>query len=223
MPIAPMTRTVQQVIDRVTRQFGDESGAQITNEDIIRWINSGQNEINRRNRILKDTAVTPLVIGTRSYTFPSVNILEIEALHIDGRPIDHRSFKEAQQNVLANDPTFTQTGTPWMWYEWGASILLYPTPDAALNMTLYYVKYATDVVLVTDILSIPDSYYDALISFCLKEAYEQDDDWTGSANKQQQFTDSTAMLAEDGRSYERELYPTITDVDEDYWNWSWNG
>lgn len=216
MPIAPMTKTANDVIAYVTRAFGDESGAQVTEADIIRWINSGQNEINKENRILKATATTPLVIGTRSYTFPTPQILEIEVLHVDGKPAQYMTFKEANEYVLSNDPEFTATGTPWMWYEWGGDILLYPTPDAVLDLTLYYIKYPTAIAAGVDTLGIPDSYYEALLQFCLAQAYEQDDDWTGSAQKQQQLRDSLTKLAEDGSRYNRQYYSTITFLDEDY-------
>jgi hypothetical protein len=39
------TKTVGQIYDYVKRAFGDESGVQLTNADIVRWINDAQNEI----------------------------------------------------------------------------------------------------------------------------------------------------------------------------------
>jgi hypothetical protein len=216
MPIAPMTKTANDVIAYVTRAFGDESGAQITDADIIRWINSGQSEINKENKILKATATTPLVIGTRSYTFPTPNILEIEVLQVDGKPLQYMSFKEANEYITSEDPTFTATGTPWLWYEWGGDILVYPTPDAVLTLTLYYIKYPDPIAAGVDTLNIPDSYFESLLQYCLSQAYEQDDDWTGSANKQQQFKESLTKLSDDGSRYNRQFYPTITVLDEDY-------
>lgn len=217
MPIGPFTKTVDDVLERIKRTFGDESGAQVTDSDIIGWINSGQAEINKRNRILKATATTPLVIGTRTYTFPTPRILEIESLQVDGKPIDYRSFKEAQEYVMRHDPLNTQTGTPWMWYEWGGDIILYPTPDTVATLTLFYVKYPDDVSVGTDVLSVPDSYFETLLEYCLKQAYEQDDDWTGSAQKSEQFNESVARLSEDGSRYNRQFYSTITILDEDYY------
>jgi hypothetical protein len=215
MPIAPMTRTASDIVEYITRAFGDESGAQITEADIIRWINSGQNEINKKNRILKATATTPLVIGTRSYTFPTPNILEIETLQVAGKPLQYMSFKEANEYITKEDPTFTASDTPYLWYEWGGEILLYPTPSAVYDLTLYYIQYPTPIVTGADTLSIPDSYFEPLLQYCMTQAYEQDDDWTGSANKHQQFKESLTELAEDGTRYNREFYPTITILDED--------
>lgn len=214
MPLVPSTKTVQNVLDRVKRQFGDESGAQLTDSDIIAFINSGQNEINRRNRLIKGTAVTPTVIGTRLYNFPTPNILEIQALHYNGVPLEYRSFNEAQEYIIKDDPLFTKSGTPFMWWEWGTDLYLYYTPDAIGDLTLYYVGFPTDVTAAGDTLGIPDSYYDALISYVLQQAYELDDDWTGSAQKAGQVNDSLNSLAQDEGSYQRGTYQTITIVDE---------
>lgn len=216
MPIAPMTRTAGEIIAYVERAFGDESGAQVTEADIIRWINSGQNEINKENRLLKATATTPLVVGTRSYTFPTPNILEIEVLQLAGKPLQYMSFKEANDYILREDPTFTLSDTPWLWYEWGGEILLYPTPNAVFTLTLYYIKYPTPITASTDILGLPDSYFEALLQFCLGQAYEQDDDWTGSAQKQQQLKESLNKLSDDQSRYNRQYYSTITEINEDW-------
>jgi hypothetical protein len=214
MPIAPTTRTAAEIIAYMTRAFGDESGAQITEADIIRWINSGQNDINKKNRILKDIATTPLIVGTRSYTFPTPNILEIEVLQVDGKPLQYMTFKEANEYITKNDPQFTVTDTPYIWYEWGGSIFVYPTPSAVLTLSLYYIKYPTPIVLSSNTLSIPDSYFEPLLQYCLAQAYEQDDDWTGSAQKRDQLKESLNDLSQDGAEYSRQFYPTITELDE---------
>lgn len=216
MPIGPSTKTAQNIIDRVKRQFGDESGAQVTDADIIGWINSGQQEINRQNRIIKSTATTNTVIGTRTYTFPSQRIMHIEILKYNGRPIDYMSFNEAQEYITVNDPNNIQTGPPVYWWEYGGELELYPTPDAVGELKLYYVAYPEDVTIGSDTLTIPDSYFDTLLQYCLSQAYEQDDDWTGSAQKQQQVKESLGTLAEDGQRYGRQYYPMITELDDEW-------
>lgn len=217
MSLTPSTKTVQNVLDRVTRQFGDESGAQITTADIIMWINSGQDEINRRNRIIKGTATTPTVIGTRNYTFPSPKILEVQALHYDGRPLQYRSFNEAQEYILKSDPEFVKSGTPFMWYEWGQDLFVYYTPDAVGTLSLYYVGFPADVDSAGDTLSIPDQYFDALIQYCLEQAYELDDDMSGAAAKRQQVNESLTTMANDAGGYQRGYYQTITELDDGYY------
>lgn len=215
MPLVPATKTVQNVIDRAQRQFGDESGAQITQSDIIAWINSGQNEINRQNRINKLTATMPTVAGTNQYTFPAVPILSIEYLFYNGMPLEYMGFNEAQQYIVKDDPTFSASGAPQFWYEYGVTLYVYPNPDTVGTLQLNYVGMFADVDAPTDTLSIPDAYYDTLLQYVLQQAYEQDDDWTGSSQKAGQVAASLGSLAEDRSGYERGQYKTITILDED--------
>ncbi len=217
MPLGPMTKTVQNVLDRVKRQFGDESGAQVTDSDIISWINSGLQQINRDNRIIKGVATTPTVIGQTAYTFPGVNVLHIEKLVYNGRPINWRNFNEVSDWILEEDPNSTQTGEPILWYEWGNELNLYPKPDAVRNLSLYYVGYPAAVSASGDVLTIPDSYFDALLNYVLQQAYEQDDDWAASQLKGAQYKDAVSSLSGDGENYQRATYQTITIVDEDGW------
>lgn len=221
MPIGPFTKTAQNIMDRVKRQFGDESGAQVTDTDIISWINSGLQQINREQRILKDIATTPTVIGTTTYTFPTPRVLQIEMLQYNGRPLDSMTFNEFQEYIAVHDPNNIQTGTPLYWYEWGPNVNLYPKPDAVGTLTLYYVKYPDEIDSGSDTLTLPDNYYDALLQYCLQQAYEQDDDWTGSAQKQAQFKESLAVLTEDSQRTMRQYYPVITVLDDDDYGWGY--
>ncbi len=217
MTLSPSTKTVQNVLDWVKRQFGDESGAQITDTDIIRWINAGQNEINKRNRIIKGVATLPTIVGTRVYTFPAVRILSIDHLQLDGKPLEYMNFPEAQEYILKNDPEFTQSGTAFLWYEWGSDLFIYPNPSEVGTLSLYYIGYPTDVSAAGNTLSIPDSYYEPLLQFVMQQAYEQDDDASGAGSKAQQLDSSLNVLAEDGDGYRRGTYRTITILDEDYY------
>ena len=49
MPVERKTKTVQDVLLSVKRQFGDESGVQVTDSDIVRWVDDAQREISMNN------------------------------------------------------------------------------------------------------------------------------------------------------------------------------
>lgn len=70
MSLGTITRRVSNVISHVTRQFGDESGAQISSEDIIRWLNDGQREIASITKFNELVATTNFVPGTYEYPLP---------------------------------------------------------------------------------------------------------------------------------------------------------
>lgn len=215
MPILTTTKTAQNVSDAVKRQFGDESGAQITDTDIIRWINEGQLEIARKTKYSKTTASTPSVADQAQYSMPGVNIIGIEAVTYKAVPLDQRTFVEVQELLLkVKDPTGTNlTDTPFLWYEYDDSIFLHPAPTVAGDtITLFCSVQPATVTSLSDDLSVPDTYYKTLVDYILQQAYELDDDWNGSRVKQSMVD---AALTDIGDDVSERTYPVITILAED--------
>lgn len=209
------TRTAQNVIDYVKRQFGDESGVQITDADVIRWINAGQDEIFRRNEPIKASSTSDVVLGQHTYQFP-VGILKIQSLLYKGKPIPNMSYQEAEEYILDEDPNRTQTGDPQIWYEWGGDFTFWPTPDASIvnGLSIKYIKAPTQVAAAANTLSIPDMYFNRLVEYVLQQAYELDENWAAAENKANQF-DGNLMQQNGSESTVSNLYPRITVLDED--------
>ena len=209
------TRTVDDVYKDVTRQFGDESGIQITQNDVYRWVNSGQDEILRRQKPIKSTATADLIAGQTTYTFPN-NILEVQALHVNGIKIEYRSFQEAEEYILNKGATNVVAGVPEIWYEWGGNFMLWPQPTQSLTggITIYYIPSVTSVTALTDTLTIPDSFYNRLLEYVMAQAYELDENWEGANAKSNQF--ETKMQDYDkNSSVAYDTYPMITVLEED--------
>src|ERR1041385_4536998 len=73
---------VSDVMTRIKRQFGDESQVQVTDSDIIRWINDGQRQIVMNNEgLLEQVAYTSTVINQQDYTLP-VDLLIMRTVHL---------------------------------------------------------------------------------------------------------------------------------------------
>lgn len=214
-----ITKRVSDVDAYVKRQFGDESGVQITSDDIIRWINAGQMEIFRRNEPIKATSTADLTAGTDTYTFPSFffSILKIQSILVNNTIVEYRSYQEAEEYVLANDPNKVQTAdTPLIWYEWGGEFTFWPVPavSATNGIKIRYIPAPTAVSLQTDLLSIPDTYFNRLLEFVLAQAYELDEDWGAASAKAEQFgTNLDSQVAQD--SVETDTYPRITILVDD--------
>jgi len=209
------TKTAQRVIDYVKRQFGDESGVQITDADIFRWINAGQEEIFRRNEPAKATSTTDVVAGQHTYTFPS-GILKVQSLLVNGVPIERRSFQEAEEYLLSQDPGRVETGDARIWYEWGGDFTIWPTPQGNYTggITIKYIKSPDDVTSTSDVLSIPDIYFNRLIEFVMSQAYELDENWAAAENKAVQFSQNLDSQSNDTNT-QHDTYPRITVLDED--------
>lgn len=209
------TKTVQNVADYVKRQFGDESGVQITDQDIIRWVNAGQYEIFRRNEPVKSLGSADIVVGQHTYTFPP-DVLKVQSILVNGVPVSPRSYQDAEEYILDNDPNRIQTGQPQMWWEWGGSFTLWPTPDADSvgGITIRYIKAPTSVDALTDVLAVPDTLFNRLVEFVMGQAYELDENWAAADNKAAQFSQNLDSQAGDHNT-QFNTYPVITVLEED--------
>lgn len=213
-----VSRLVSDIKSAVVRQFGDESGVQLTDADIYRWVDQGQLEICRRHRLLKAVKLANLTAGVKDYTIPD-DVLFVQQILVNGQGVDYRSFEEATVYILENDPNFTATGQPDMWYEWAGTYTFWPVPDSVSagvnNLKLYYIKAPTKVTALTDALTIPDTYYTSLLKYVMSQAHEMDEDWTAAQVKSQQYDADMTQAGEDNDRINQGTYQRITIMPED--------
>jgi len=210
--LTPSTRTYAQVLRAVRRTFGDEAGVQIDTDDILQWANDAQQAINTKNRIFKAKATTPSVVGQGTYTFPDVRIQQIESILYDGSPLKPVEMPTAENQIERSDPQHEDTGTPVAWYEWAGEFVLYPIPDAVKTITIRYTRYPEALTgETTQLIDVPDKYYQAVVDYVLWKAYELDEDWNGAQLKEQQFRSALEEQAEEEREAAHMTYPVIQD------------
>lgn len=213
----PSTYTGTDVATDIKRIFGDEAGVQITDSDIIRWIDVGQLEILKNTQILKATSTSDLIAGQVKYSLASLKILKIQSIHVNGLPISFISFQEAEQYIAPNDPINDAKGTPQVWTEWAGNIHLYPAPPTTVSggLSIFYLPAPAKLAQLSDSLSIPDTYYNDLLNFVLSKAYELDEDPQNSQFKLGQFTQSLDGMANNENVPQVAYYPVITVLPED--------
>ncbi len=217
---------VNQISDRIKRQFGDESGVQVTDADILRWINDGQRQIVMQNEtLLEKTSTADSVANQQSYTLP-VDLLILKGIQYKGSnetqyfPLKGYSLSEFNEAIRGwDEATVQSTGTPFCYTVYSNEIKLFPIPNASITAALkiYYNRIPTDVTLGTDAPDLPFLYHEMIVNYCLQQAYEMDEDWDASNNKAGQLSDGLAILRgrEDWKNQEH--YPMITILDGDDW------
>ena len=138
MTYSSPTKTVGDVYSAVKRTFGDEAGVQLTDTDIVRWINEAQVDISKQNQILQTTATLPVTSGTATYSLTSVSprIDTIASLLLDGRRVGNIPISQAEESISLADPTGTETGAPQFWYAWGGDVTFWPKPNQNYTLTL---------------------------------------------------------------------------------------
>lgn len=214
MSYAPPTRTVADVATVVKRMFGDESGVQMTDTDIIRWVNEAQSEINSKNKVLKKRASLAATAGQGSYILPSnYRIRQIEGVHFNGSPLKPLTFAQAEQEIMMVDPKLDQIGVPDNWFEWAGEITLWPKPETTDMITVYFTEEPAQLTQTSDTLSLPDKYFNAIRDYVLSQAYEMDESMDVALRKQEQFGNSVLEMSEEERTAQNMTFQSITIID----------
>lgn len=213
-----MTLSVQEILTRVQRQFGDEASSQITQADVIRWINDAMREIVHKNKLLQVKAVTDSLVNVPAYALPA-DISKLYSVKYKGISLQPLSVAEADALIGALDVSVADgypTGTPTHYWIWAQQINLYPAPDSSVEgaVTAYYSRTPTAVADLTDIPELPDEYHNRILDYCLAQAYELDENYEVSQSKMASFEQKVAA-ANDISEEQQETYPYITSLDEE--------
>lgn len=186
------TITTDTLITFVKRTFGDESGVQITDDDIISWANSGVGSIASNLPINEAIASSTTVIGLDRYDLPP-DLLAIKEVQVDTTMLTRVDFTEAKTTISSD--SVGATSTPYWWYNFANSIFLYPLPSAILPLNIYYNSQPTQVTSATDLLGIPDRYFDLLCHYVMARAYELDENPSMMGAKLNQFEGELKKLS----------------------------
>lgn len=206
-----VTKKVSDVAADVKRTFGDEASVQVTDSDIIRWVNQAQTEIVSKNQILLASGNTPSVANQYVYSLSELNIQSIRSVHYDGAKIKSLTFQDAEEYISKDDPQHNATGIPEFWYTWGNSeLMLYPTPATAdLPIAVYFYALPTTVTQTDDFLSLPDNYYNRVLEFVMSCAYEMDENFAASEARINRFESNLVSMHEDENKGAQDFYPVM--------------
>lgn len=210
------TRTGQDIATLVKRQFGDESGVQITDADLLRWINDGQRQINEQNKVFKAKSTTSSVAAQADYALPTGAASSIDSIHYNGIPVRALAYPEVEEYIMAYEGTKGSQGNPTVWYQWAGQVTFWPAPQSDNDtITILYTANPVELASLGDTLGLPDRYFNAIVQYVLSQAYEMDEDWDAANYKSQQFGVSLDQVADAERTTQEMTYPVIT-VIEDY-------
>lgn len=210
--------SVSDVFTRVRRTFGDEAGVQVTQADLIRWINDAQREAVMQNEgLLQKVGYIASVAGTKEYTYPA----DLFVLH-------HLYYRESATNAYYalkglslrdfseyvdgwDGATFQGIPVVYTQQEDG-KVIVFPTPEASVanGIKLIYSRYATDVVDQNSLIDLPAYLHTFVINFCLMQAYEMDEDWESASQKATQIQGDLDFNNNRKFWFGRETYPTIS-------------
>lgn len=213
-----MSLSVQDILTRVQRQFGDEANSQILQADVIRWINDAMREIAHKNKLLQVKAETDTIVQVGAYALPS-DISKLYSVQYNGQKLQVLSLAQVDELIGVKDQTIQQgypVGTPISCWIWANQINLYPAPDTAIvnGLIAYYTRTPTPVAAPADVPELPDEYHGRILEYCLAQAYELDENYEVANAKMAAFKEGVAEQ-KDIDQEQQESYPFITDLEDE--------
>lgn len=209
-----------EIKTRVYRTFGDEAQVQITDADIVRWVNDGQRKICLENEgMLQSQAFASSVADQQSYSLPA-DLLVLRSLQYQQTgdrafyKLKHMSLQDFDEFIDGWNGTIYGTATPTVYTVYASQILLFPIPDdsGSNNIKIFYSANPTDMSGDSDEPSLPLIYHNALVDYALTQAYMLDEDWNAAGNLSQKMQADINKLKsrEDGNAQNNEHYPVIS-------------
>jgi len=208
---------------RLRRTFGDESSVQVTDADIVRWVNDGQREVVMQNPSLLEKITTANIVAAQDqYTYPT-DMRQLRSLSYKSTSsptyikMQGMSLQEFDQYMDGWDGDLYGRSDPLVYCTFANLINVFPTPqsNATAGLKLYYFRQPVDLVNDSDIIDLPVGYHSAIVEYCLKMAYELDEDWTSVGNKAQEFNAAVSGQRNQEKDNSEDSYKRITVMRED--------
>lgn len=214
---------VSDIIIRVRRTFGDEAAVQVTDADIIRWINDGQIEVVKHNEgALQKSDLVDIVVNLSTYTMPT-DLLILRSLRYKFSSMQsfarlrYKSLQEFDELIDGWDGSLYGTGSPQYFTVDEGRVVLFPTPDQSAidGLKVLYNQKPVDVVNTGDAISLPLIYHNTIVKYCMWQASLLDEDHEPAMMYKSDFTDDTNLLITRETTEATATYKTITVMEED--------
>lgn len=201
----------------VQRQFGDESGVQITEADITRWANDAQTDIVRKTEITNQHRETAVVSGDAGYELPA-NFMAMARVTYNNRVLPERELKDIDLSNTTSDAG--GSGTPEAYYVWSNTLYLYPAPSTSGtgNLDIWYVSRPATLVNNADIPEIPVHMHEDIVRYCLSRAKELDEDYEASVLFRADYEDRILQARYEQTAQPVDTYPAVRALPDDEGN-----
>lgn len=163
--------TLLELRDEVVAH-GPDVGPVFTLDDITKYLNHGLRRVARRIDFYSEESAQTIttVAGTAFYAWEA----DFGRLRWIADGENNRTLTEGSLRTLDELPA--SDGRPTAYALSGTGFLLYPTPDAAYELTARYWALPALMAADSDVPAIPEDYHELLPFYALKRCYEREDD-----------------------------------------------
>lgn len=201
---------------RVYRTIGDEAGVLIQPDSVADWANDAQLEIVKRTKCLQDSYTWDVVAGTDSYDLPT-DFLAVEQLSVDGMDLTLYGLSDFNKQ-FPDRGSWDSSGTPGHAYIWGTKLYLWPNPSGSGtdNMTMLYILRPNSINDDREIPDIPVEFHTDIVTYCISQALELNEDHAQAQAKMAAFEGSVASGGSEHQWKDQSTFPAVRLLPGDY-------
>lgn len=181
---------VSDLIDDVRGKFGDSGSVQISDQQMIQWLNLAAHELATQTSWLQNTAQTTLISGQTAYqmadVFADVQVRSISQVYVDGKFVPILPWSDYSKRAATSDlPDVDGSTAPYMAALYGDTINIFPAPGSSVanGLVVYFDAFPAKVTTLTDPCPVPDRLFQAADDMVFAQALELDENFDASKLK----------------------------------------
>jgi len=200
--------TFAELQSLVSYWLDDLNFGYFTQTQVKVWLNEAQKEVQKKlikagQNYYTDFVQTTTVQNQAYYVLPSdfkkLNRLEI----ITGGTVPNESVQSLTPMTINQQDLISRgTGQPIYYFIQKDQLVLFPTPDTAQTLRLYYSYMVSDMTLDNDTPDVPESYHQLIALYACQDGFLKD----GRANE---------LLVKKIGEFERDMDMDSTDRQQD--------
>jgi hypothetical protein len=212
-----------KIAKRVKRQFGDESGVQVTDDDIAMWSNDAMREaVIQNNKLNIKHSFAPAIRGQNIVRLPQLEslsaVLSVSHRHPEGKiyiPLVYQTPSDLDKDARGwysgvDENPFTSVPRFYSFDSTG-SISVYPAPSVedGIGYGVTYNSFFPEVETLLTNYPVAQRYFQYILEYCLMKAYEMDEDWASADRKTQYVQSALNQFQSTDSNAHQTVYPII--------------
>lgn len=192
---------VQQLITDARRELLEYGAALFwSDSELVRLADRGQKDFCNRTRILESISQADLEEGRNTYPLPADWLSSRLVLHnapgISSGEFFTRLLPSNLEKMAQEKPNFLDTsegarGKPEVYWIWGNSLYIYPTPNSenATKLYLFYKSSSPTITSVDNSLTLDDTLSEGVLAYILWKAWAKEKETDLSEEQKRVYAD----------------------------------
>lgn len=208
-----MAITVQNIIDRVQRLLKDD-GTRWTTAELIDWVNDAQREVVLYKPDASSKITTFACALGAKQTLPSDGIQLLDVINNSSGAM--RAIKYVTREVLDSENPNWRSETPSSEIrnftfdeKTPRDFYVYPPAATATSIEISYSVSPAEVSSVSDPISLPDVYANAIVYFVLYRALSKNADYAADYNQAQGYYNMFLQVLTGKSNAETAVAPSV--------------